>query len=760
MDLGGDDLAHLFGNFHVDEVVDAIPDDQLLTIINDCRLIERRPLLNSLPAGFIDLNQYQRFELVKRISKDIATHSTLQTNLDEEGFICLNKTELKLFELNRAVLTSVDNVPITRLPYTQVDPDDLSYYYPHSTPKEHPVFVTDSDCRLISTPTYVSSGQCFISKHRLQKPYDANDTILAFDTQNLIHSTPVRVSTPTNSVSSDSSAITLSSTAEEKDWQRKYLQLIHKYARKRPRMSEDGSTDKSQQDIIDQLIQDKKNLEKQLAQKSSDRKVHEAKSERNELNTVNVRLDLITKALEKNLKIDLSTSALEEGAGIKPGESILNEIYKLKCPKNIIPILAEREQETLAILKPTLIANTIGAFDPDTNPKIDFRGIWDRILEHTKNAQMYEHEYLSILRMVMKGTSANQLDKMSKEFNGDLFEILEAIQDLYIPQMTFFDEYDELNNFSRGKGEHIRTTVRRAALAIYPLKATVADAAWPDRKYTLLMQIVKQVIDKKTFSNLRMEELKCAHAGTQLSMDAVIEHVSLFETTNNLVPSQDIKLSYNVNTMQLANQPDKGLTELEELRNELSDLKSSIKSMAPKKARFEKQVPHPERQKIKGKRRLEQKSQPMQVDQQQNRGIKRPMENDKPNYPIVPYQQQQPQQKPTYAQKAQARPQQQQVQQYGTARNTQYSNSFGGYNNTGYNNNQAARYNQGSNYTTRPYNARGRGGRNRGRARRTYNFQRDKQGVVLNFYKCEVCPNMHPDGQACNENKQEGHLNA
>jgi len=747
MDLDDDELAHLLGNIHVEEIGDAIPNDQLLTIINDCRLIERRPLLDRLPAGFIDLNQYQRFELVKRISKDIAVHSSLQTNLEEEGYICLNKTELKLFELNRAVLTSVDTVPITRLPYHQVDPDDLPYYYPSNTVRDNPVFVTDSDCRLISTPTYVSAGQCFISKHRLQQPFGIDDTILEFKTENLINSTPVRACTPTEST--NSSVITFSSTAEERDWQRQYIQLVHKYAKKRPRMSTGGSGE-SQQDLIDKLIQDKKNLERQLAQKNAEKKVQVAHSEREEFNVLNNRIDKITQFLERNLKLDLSTTTLVETT--KKTGTVLNELYKLKVPDNIIPLVAERENETLAILKPSVIANTIGSFDPDTNPKLDFRGLWERILEHTKNAQMYEHEYLSILRMVMKGSSANQLDKMSKEFNGDLAEILEAIQDLYIPQMTYFDEYDELNNFARGKNEHIRTTVRRAALAIYPLKATVADAAWEDRRYTLLLQIIKQVIDKKTFANLRMEELKCAHAGTQLTLEAVIENVSLFETSHNLLPSNDIKLTYNVNTMQLANQPDKALTELEELRNELTQLKSSIKSISPKKARYEKQVPQPERQKIKGKRRLEQRAQPMQVDQPQTRGQKRPPENDKPNYPVVPYQQGQ-QQRQTYAQKAQVKPQNQ-VQQYGPPKQvSQYQNNTGNY---GYNN--QARYGQPNTYTTRTYQPRGRGGRYRGKPRKQYNFQRDKQGVVLNFYKCEVCPSMHPDGTACTEQK-DAHLN-
>jgi len=743
-----DSIAHLLGNFQFQEISDAIPDEQLLTIINDCRLVERRPNIDTLPTGFVDLNQYQRFELVKRLSKDIATHDVLKTNLEDDGYICINKTELKLIELNRAVLSSVDNVPITRLPYNQVDADDLSYYYPQNTDRSETVFVTDSDCRLISTPTYVTSGQCFIAKHKLQQPFQANDTILPFESQNLIHSTPVRVYTPSNS---DKSSLSLNTSSEEKDWQRRYIQVIHKYAKKRPRMSTDGS-DESRL-TIDRLEKEKADLVKQLAAKNT-RQVPVARSERDELNEVKERLDLMTDLLAKTLQIDPKAEGLT-GRG-KTGESVLNEIYKLKYPTNIIPIEDEREQETLAILKPSVIANTIGSFEPMDDEKMDFRGIWERILEHTKNSQLYEHEYLSILRMVMKGKSARHLDNMTKEANGNLAEILVAIQDLYIPQMTFFDEFDELNGFARGKNEHIRTTVRRAALAIYPIKATVAPAAWEDRKYTLIMQIIKQVIDRKTFEHLRMEELKCAHSGTQLSLDAVITCVSLFETTNNLIPGSEIKLSYNVNTMQITNQPDKGKTELEELRQELAEMKYSMKMVTPKKARFDKQGSQgiADRVKIRGRRRLNQ-NQPMQIDQPQNKGIKRPAENDK-NYPVVPYQG--PQQQ-TYAQKVQQKPNQTQV--YNPAKpinqyqgnnyrqsNPNYQNQVRQYpNNSG--------FRQNNSYQPRQYNPnRGRGGY-RGRARKTYNFKRDKQDIVLNFYKCELCPNMHPDGTACNAPKRD-----
>ena len=134
---------------------------------------------------------------------------------------------------------------------------------------------------------------------------------------------------------------------------------------------------------------------------------------------------------------------------------------------------------------------------------------------------MYEHEYITCLCIVMKGSAGIALDKMNKEYKGDLNLVLDAIQDLFIPKHTIFDEFTELNNFKRKPNEHMRTMVRRASLLIYKLKDTVSLAAWADRRHTLLSQIIRQVIDRKTFVHLRAEEIKCAQTGTSLTIEAM-----------------------------------------------------------------------------------------------------------------------------------------------------------------------------------------------------------------------------------------------
>jgi len=773
MDEDGADLARLLAQFNLEEVRDAIPDDQFLNILNELRVLEKRPVLEKLPADLIILNKNQRFEWVKRITKEIQVHGSLEHTEDPQ--ILLNKTELRLLSLNRSILTSVDTVPITYLPYGTVDPDDLAFYYPATTDKEQNVFVTDSDCRLISTATYITSGQCFLSKHNLGVVFSTETRILPFESFDLLTSTPIRIDDTVSSTSSTSSVSTLTSSQEQAEWQRQYYRTVNKHRKHaRKRMATDepsiSNVDEGSLARITALEEENANLLRKVQEATASKTgpLPKAKSEREEINEMKKTMEMLIKKLETGMGLDAHSSLVDKNLleVIQAPENYMSVMYKLKYPENLLDISDAREAETLAILKPSVIANTIGIFDPDTNPKVEFRGLWERILEHTKNAQLYEHEYLTCLRMVMKGSAAMALDKMTKEFEGDLAQILEAIQDLYIPQMTFFDEYDELNNFVRNKNEHIRTTVRRASLAVYTLKDTVTPAAWPDRRYTLLMQIIKQVIDKRTFKHLRMEELKCAHAGTQLTIPSVVGIIGLYESTHNLIPIDDVKLSYNVNTMQLANQPDRQTSEIEELREQVKSLTANVKSLAPKRVKFDKTIPA-DRPKARGRRRLDtSKTQyPTQNPQQQyqTRGVKRAAEADKPSqqqqqtYPVVPYQppknnynnQQMAPRSNTQPYRQQGF-QTQQAQQYRQGNQGGYRQPY----QTAYKQQGQARYQSPGRYRNNYQQGyRGNNYRGRGRGRRTqrsYNFRRDKgEPLTINVYTCAVCNGVHEEGTEC-----------
>ena len=256
-------------------------------------------------------------------------------------------------------------------------------------------------------------------------------------------------------------------------------------------------------------------------------------------------------------------------------------IYALSKPDNILPENEERDPKFLAILKGHAAVATIGTFDPDKNPKADFRDTWDRILNYTKNYKIYAFEYVDLLMTVMKGSAATLLNGMIREYKGDLDQIIEAIQDIFIPQHTIYDDVEELNNFQRLPNENIKATMRRASMIMERLKPTCTAEAWPERKYHLLLALLKQLIDKKTFRHLHSKELEHAQIGTKMDMKDVINLVALYETTHDLIPKLATKLHYNINSLQLTNHPDQQLSELQELRLQ-------INALAPTRLKYDK----------------------------------------------------------------------------------------------------------------------------------------------------------------------------
>ena len=756
-----DELARILAGVQLQEVKDAITNIEFINLLNDLRILEQRPLLTDLPIALQHLSESQRSEWVKRIKSEIAFHKNTPSKYP---LIILNRTEIHLISINRSVLEEeIDEVPITHLPYNVVDANDLIFYFPKDTVKHSQVFVTDSDCRLIGTPTYSTAGSCFIATHNLKTVWSTKEHTLQFINPTFQTSTP-RISVDTDS-DSDTSNSDTSSVVIAKQYNNIIRKLLENRQKRKRAMTDDDDSNsvvgpsKHKARMVE-LEEENATLLKQLQGLKLQHAKPTAKSEREELSDIRRAMEVLIHKVDTNINFDTTAEEKEIIDRIKEGHSTdpqPNWLYKLKTPDNIIPITESREKESLAILKPSVISNTIGTFEPDTEIKADFRGIWERILDHTKNVQMYEHEYITCLRMVMKGSAATALDKMTKEYDGNLENILEAIQDLYIPQVTFFDEYDELSNFTRQKNEHIRTTLRRASLAVYALRDTVSKAAWPDRRHHLLSSIIKQVIHEKTAMHLRMKENECAQQGTQLTLDAMINIISLYETSHRLIPNFDKKLTYNVNTLQLIKHKDQTQVTVEDLKSQIANLNYGIKSLTAKKPRTEGTPGSMDRPKAVARRRLE--------GRPENRGIKRTSEEYKPKQSDLSTS------PSPYASQSQYRPTQSQNTRYPHNRpilrkDTQpkpYAAQYHGNTGTNYstsyniarkpyssNYNTSQRY-QNSNYRGTRYTSRNRGytyGK-RGNKRRSYNFQHGKNDVTLNFYKCSICPSMHPEGQNC-----------
>ena len=761
----------------------------LLESINNLRVVEDRLKLPSLSKELQDLSHPRKLLWIERANKEVRWHiKNKQHNkvldLPYKNQIFLNETEKQLWDYN-IKQHALDLPQVQNITYLSVPEKDKDYYYPDGSDKSLQVFITDTDSKYISTPTYVGAGTQYRSTHTFtQITIRATSPPLSAQavstpkpggnppplSQSTLGASYTEYRTP-QANSSDASKSSSSDSETEVDNISKMDEAMARVA----------ALEKDKADLADNL---RKMQLQPRAVKTERQEIGDLKTAMNEVMTM-------IKVMQAGQQLNATneTERLVVNKFSQPNLDMAPPLstHDLERPTNIIPAEEARAEATLHILKPQVITSTIGTYDPDTQPEADFRGIWDRILDHTRNHRLYEHEYITCLRMVMKGSAASALDKMNKEYKGDINLVLEAIQDLFIPQHTIYDDFDELNSFKRKPNEHMRTMVRRASLLIYKLKDTVAPAAWPDRRHTLLSQIIKQVIDKKTFKHLRSEELKCAQLGTSLTIEAMTNIIEFYETSHELIPTTEIKLTYNVNTMRLTDQPNVHQTEMDEIKQNLLELQTSIKSLAPKRMKTSLgPSPAVQRQMVRGRRRLDKMD---TLPPGGPKGIKRTAE-DMPATQSQPLTQSQTQplsrtqsypqglqqsqgrtqyptqQRQTYSQSRNPNvsyhPSQTQVSRYGTQNTSQTRYTP---NNDWLRNPYQKGRSKSPGYPRRGYNQRGRGYQgyqnnqgyrnyqgNRGQYEgkpRTYRFKDKKHDVTLHFYKCSICAEPHQEGTSC-----------
>ena len=738
------------------------------TILNDfnkVRRLEDRPTVTKLPEDIELLSHQRLLTFSLRLKKEIQWHTNSKRvnkalTLDYKNQIFLNETEYQTWLYNKRQ-EKLGQEPVKYIPASFVSDTDKEFYQTQSSGPDTLIFVTDSPAQLIYTPTYVDALKNYRGTHSLDGAFQISPPVSTSSITDSKFDFPLPSSSPLNS-STEVDKIPIEGLQLEGDKTRQKIASVSSQSvtSEDSKMVDDDDPRKPiKMEEALMKIQKLERENEQLNRKFQNLAVHPraVPTERQQIGELQTQInDIIQmmKLIQVQNPLEITTDnekrIAEKINEATPRPPMAQLFVSLERPTNIIAQGTPRDQVTLPCLKPSTIINTIGTYDPDNQPDADFRCIWDRIIDHTKNNLMYEHEYITCLRIVLKGSAGMALDKLNKEYGGNLNSILDAVQDLFIPQHTIFDEFVELNQFKRKPNEHMRTMVRRASLLIFKLKDTVSPAAWEDRRHTLLSQIIKQVIDRKTFVHLRAEEIKCAQLGQSLTIDAMTNIIEFFESANDLIPKNEIKLTYDVQTMRLTNQPDMHKTELKELKDELASLKASIKVLAPKRPRLNDTTPLSSKNRLGTrkplipKRRLETRMDTSTSDMTiQNKGIKRPVETATPPtqnpYKAAQYQRQQA--KPAYVPQTPVTPSFKPYNNYQYRNQNKYDPQlYSRYNKTKLDQYDRTHYKKRYNNN---YNNKNRS------PKKTYSFKGKKHNVELKFYKCSICPDAHEQGTSC-----------
>jgi len=724
---------------------DAVNDSQVLHILNRLRQFEGRPLLFTLPPHMLKLSSKEKYEWIKRMTSECDVHDQLKLAADKQNHpypnqVILNKTETAVFRHFRTHGLE-EKTPIF-LKSHDINEDDLDFYYPKGI-KGHAVFVTDSPAKCIGTPTYSFATGHTMATHCL------------------------------NSGRQDCT-MTWSETPKIPEFKQRFI--FPPIKEHPPSESiEDFENLKIQIDTLQKEVKTYKDKEKSLNLKPKSSK------------DIGRIMSTLVKEIEHIKKQEPTVDPIENPEWEEIKEAVIPEqnldlLYTLERPSNIIAKTVVRYPENLPILKPSMIQLTIGTFNPEVEELNDFKGIWDSIIDHTKDYEVYEHEYICILKMVMKGQAAQILRLIIREFKGNLESILTAIQDMYVPEHTFFDDYIDINGFQRQPKEPIRATIRRATFAINPLKKTVPAVAWENKKETMLITVLKQVIDNRTLKHLKREEYKCRQNNTILDIESMINIVSLYEVAHDLIPKSALRLQFNVNTMSLIQPVNVNKSEIDILREQVEAL--AAKSLVPKRPRLDNPM----------ERRLN------SAASTPNRGIKRSQSegNGRPsqqissqsssstrNFPssgnstpqhrkiLIPStpssQPSRPSSASSYIRPYQTPPKPNAMHNSAPpstpdrrsllSRPRTPNSSVSSYAGIGKSPYRPNRYQSQQRY--KPYSQNRSNYRNnrgydrnrnsyRGRSK-TYRFTRGRNDVTLHFYKCTTCPNMHPNGGKCDE---------
>jgi len=548
-----------------------IEDETLLTTLNLLRTQEQRPTETAIIEGYTKYTPEQKQQLLARWIYEIVLHkiTQLKVKAKKREFnrrLFMNKTEYELYNHNRTKTTRKPTI-IKHVTWPKIHEDDLSLYSPNNE-KDHSknVYVTDTDPNHITTVTWSNTCNTYIATHTLGVTYTGRYSDLMMDfndkfTERVTKALPGPAHSMTSVLSGgfntgeDNTPSGLS-TPEGQD---PFIPFGKAKTTHNLSITPIQGDYASRQ--IKKLAIENKAIKKELTDlKTTFEQPPEIGTTEDEVSTIRDDMNKLQKLIS-DIMIGTSNQVEEakkqflEMSDIKTTKPATKMLFTLQMPDNIIEKTKHRYPEKVSALKPATLVATIGHYDTEKDPNADFRDCWERIIEYTKPYEVYEYEYVQILMAVMRGQSATLLNSMIKESDSSLSKILEALQDIFVPQHTIYDDYDEINKFKRNKNENIRTTVRRASLLIYKLRDTCSAAAWPERRVFLIMNMIKQLLSTDTLQHLHSKEVAMLRSGKKLSLEAFIDIISLYELAHNTMPKQDIPLKFNVNSMTLIEQP-------------------------------------------------------------------------------------------------------------------------------------------------------------------------------------------------------------
>jgi hypothetical protein len=184
------------------------------------------------------------------------------------------------------------------------------------------------------------------------------------------------------------------------------------------------------------------------------------------------------------------------------------------------------------------IKQSISTFNPGATHPTPFHDVWDSVLQFGQGEYLNELEYYRVLGFAFQGDALRTFQDLRSADNS-FEDIMETISDIYATQKTLLEDQKDVDDFTRAKNESITITMRRCGVLVERLRAMYDEAAWPEMRFRLMRQVLRQVMTEKTRRHIDLHERSAIKAGNRPGIKALIMWAQDFEDSHDEVPKKD-----------------------------------------------------------------------------------------------------------------------------------------------------------------------------------------------------------------------------
>jgi len=184
------------------------------------------------------------------------------------------------------------------------------------------------------------------------------------------------------------------------------------------------------------------------------------------------------------------------------------------------------------------IKNNAPVFNPAV-PGADFRVTWHRLKDYGDQNLFDEREYIVALGQLLEEQAYMEYVQL-RDNNTGLREILEHMEEIYVPKRSYYEDQAAVDNFRRLKGENIHKAMRRALLCVEKLRHSVPDNDWPVLLKKYMEDILFKIVSPSTQKYLRKLNEVYTESGLTYDLHTMIQKADMHEVTNDAAPKTEM----------------------------------------------------------------------------------------------------------------------------------------------------------------------------------------------------------------------------